>query len=121
MHPLYSARPRCNNTERRLMVQRLLVRIRLTLGGGGLVARGVYFDSAVAELVARFGKRLRSQRVALGLSQPMLYEKTGVSPPYIAQIELGKVNPSFGVMVRLAGAVGLELHDMLRPDHSEGE
>ena len=85
------------------------------------MARGVYFDSAVAELVTRFGKRLRSQRAALGLSQPMLYERTGVSTPYIAQIEQGKVNPSFGVMVRLAGAVGLQIHDMLHPDHLEGE
>ena len=86
----------CKFTERRLMVQRTPVRV--TFAGersDGLVARGIYFDESVAGLVALFGQRLRAQRQQLGLSQPMLYEKTGGFDPLHRPDRAGKGEPLF--------------------------
>src|SRR5688572_18218178 len=51
----------------------------------------------------------RDGRLALGLSQSAVASKVGVARSYIAAIERGRANPSLDVIVRLAGALGLEL------------
>lgn len=57
----------------------------------------------------------RDGRLALGLSQEALAIKVGVARSYIAAIERGRANPSLDVIVRLAGALGLEIDLDLRP------
>ncbi len=49
------------------------------------------------------------------MTQQTLAQKVGVARSYIATIELGRANPSLGVIVRLAAALGLELELGLRP------
>lgn len=56
-------------------------------------------------LLSRNVKSLRKQ---LGWSQEYLAEKTGVSTPYITQIEVGKKTPSLSVVEKLAYAFGVE-------------
>ena len=60
-------------------------------------------------------KMLRKQ---LGWSQELLAEKTGVSAPYITQIEVGKRKPSLEIVEKLASALGVEYKTLFEP-HSE--
>lgn len=68
-----------------------------------------------------FGARLRRQRLKLGLSQGDLFEATSVTASYISYVERGKGNPSLDVMIQLAEAVGLQIHEMLQPPTKEEE
>ena len=68
-----------------------------------------------------FGVRLRRQRLKLGLSQGDLFEATRVTASYISYVERGKGNPSLDVMIQLADAVGLQIHEMLAPPTEEDE
>lgn len=64
----------------------------------------------------RFGLALRHAREQLHLSQESLAEYAGLHRTYIGQVERGERNISVDSMERLAGAVGMELWEMLRPD-----
>lgn len=53
-------------------------------------------------------ENIKSLRKQLGWSQELLAEKTGVSAPYITQIEAGKRTPSLDIVEKLALALGVE-------------
>ena len=53
-------------------------------------------------------ENIKSLRKKLGWSQEFLAEKTGVSAPYITQIEVGKRTPSLDIVKKLAFALGVE-------------
>lgn len=53
-------------------------------------------------------ENIKSLRKRLGWSQEVLAEKTGVSAPYITQIECGKRTPSLDIVEKLAFALGVE-------------
>ena len=53
-------------------------------------------------------ENIKSLRKKLGWSQEFLAEKTGVSAPYITQIEVGKRTPSLDIVEKLAFALGVE-------------
>lgn len=53
-------------------------------------------------------ENIKSLRKKLGWSQEFLAERTGVSAPYITQIELGKRTPSLDIVEKLALALGVE-------------
>lgn len=53
-------------------------------------------------------KNIKRLRIKLGWSQELLAEKTGVSAPYITQIELGKRSPSLEIIEKLSKALGVE-------------
>lgn len=77
----------------------------------------IYLDSPeMAHPISRlFGARLKAERVKLGLTQAQLYEATGITASYISFIERGLGNPTLEMILKLAGAVGLEAWLMLRP------
>jgi transcriptional regulator with XRE-family HTH domain len=53
------------------------------------------------------GKRIAARRLALGLSQNELARRAGVNHPTLFKIEAGqRLNPSVGVIVRIARALG---------------
>ncbi len=60
---------------------------------------------SIESIVSKNVKYLRKQ---LGWSQELLAEKTGVSSPYITQIENGKRTPSLDIVEKLANALGIE-------------
>lgn len=60
-----------------------------------------------------FGLRLRAIRTAKGLSQERLGEATGLSTNYIGEMERGLKAPGLGVLVRLARALDVSLHELL--------
>jgi transcriptional regulator with XRE-family HTH domain len=63
------------------------------------------------------GKRIQTLRNNAGLTQQELGEKARVSGKYIGEIERGRQNPSFNVLVNLAAALQVELVEIFRFSH----
>lgn len=61
---------------------------------------------------------IKSLRKQLGWSQEVLAEKTGVSAPYITQIEVGKRTPSLDIVEKLAFALGVEYKVLFEPKNA---
>jgi XRE family transcriptional regulator, regulator of sulfur utilization len=57
----------------------------------------------------RFGNAVRKHRVAAGLSQEKLAEKSGVHPTYVGMVERGIRNPTLDAAAKLAKALRVEL------------
>ena len=55
----------------------------------------------------RLGARLRSLRLAAGLTQAELARRTGIHRPNIARVEAGRHTPSLETLSRLAAAIGV--------------
>ena len=64
-------------------------------------------------------ENIKSLRKKLGWSQELLAEKTGVSAPYITQIEVGKRTPSLDIVEKLAFALGVEYKTLFEIDKTE--
>ncbi len=60
-------------------------------------------------------ENIKLLRKKLGWSQEFLAEKTGVSAPYITQIEVGKRAPSLDIIEKLATALQVEYKVLFEP------
>ena len=60
----------------------------------------------------QIGDRLRQLRMAKGLSQGDLEERTGLLRCYLSRVENGHTIPSVETLDRLAKALGLELYQV---------
>ena len=59
----------------------------------------------LAKLDGAFGKTLKSRRCSSNLSQEQLGLKSGLSRPYISELEMGKKDPSLLTIFKLADAL----------------
>ena len=59
----------------------------------------------LAKLDNAFGKTLKSNRYRSNLSQEELGLKSGLSRPYISELEMGKKDPSLCTIFKLADAL----------------
>ena len=78
------------------------------------MAEHVHLEDAASPLAQLFGRRLRARRMALKLTQAMLFEQTNVAASYISFIERGRSNPSLDIIDALSRAVGSSVSEMLR-------
>ena len=62
-----------------------------------------------AEVLARFGGRVKAERESKGLSQERLGFECGLSQTYISEVESGKRNISLANMYGIAQALGISL------------
>jgi transcriptional regulator with XRE-family HTH domain len=62
----------------------------------------------LTKLDSAFGKTLKSRRCSSNLSQEQLGLKSGLSRPYISELELGKKDPSLFTIFKLANALELK-------------
>ncbi|MFN8107212.1 MAG: helix-turn-helix transcriptional regulator [Nocardioidaceae bacterium] len=69
------------------------------------MAKKTKMGTAVESAVGSLGDYLREQRVAAELTLRQLAEQTGVSNPYLSQIERGLRKPSADVLQQLAKAL----------------
>lgn len=60
------------------------------------------------------GERVRTLRLARGLSQEELGEHAGLHRTYIGHIERGEVNPSLLNICKVAGALSADVADLTR-------
>jgi len=67
--------------------------------------------------VVLLGRRIRSLRVQKGLTQQELGEKADINYKFLGEIERGQQNPSFGILAKIATALGVELSELFRFKH----
>lgn len=60
-----------------------------------------------------FGQVLKAARIRQGLSQQELSFRADVHWSYISQLERGLKSPSLGVILRLAGAIGIKASGLI--------
>jgi transcriptional regulator with XRE-family HTH domain len=68
-----------------------------------------YVDIMLARTSADFGAIVREHRKRQRLSQAHLARDTGVSRQWLIDFERGKASAELGLVLRIVGAVGLEL------------
>ncbi|MCY1659257.1 helix-turn-helix transcriptional regulator [Dietzia sp. SL131] len=61
-----------------------------------------------ADLLEEFGRRLRHQRTAIGLSQEELAHRCGMHRTYVSSVERGERNIALLNIVSLATALGTD-------------
>jgi transcriptional regulator with XRE-family HTH domain len=66
--------------------------------------------------VSALGDRLRSAREARGLTLDQLSASTGISKAHLSRLESGARQPSVGILVELAGALGTRVGTLLGED-----
>lgn len=65
------------------------------------------------ELLKKFGKNVKIERIKKDLTQEKLAEKMGISQNYIANIERGKVNMSLAKVLELSNFLGVDINLIL--------
>jgi len=64
------------------------------------------------EILKELGERIRELRKKKGLSQLRLAYRAEISKTYLSDLERGKRNPSIGLLLRIAEALGVSLTDL---------
>ena len=64
------------------------------------------------------GRSLRSAREEQGSRLIDVAERAGISPQYLSEIERGRKDPSSEMIEAVAGALGMDLPDVLRRSYS---
>jgi transcriptional regulator with XRE-family HTH domain len=62
----------------------------------------------------RLGRRIREERLKLGLTQARLAEDVDISEAYVGQIERGERNLALDTLVRLANRLGVSIDYLLK-------
>jgi XRE family transcriptional regulator, regulator of sulfur utilization len=62
----------------------------------------------------KIGPRLRAVRKSQKISLRALAQRTGFSPSFVSQVELGQTSPSLASLQRICDALHLELSELLR-------
>ena len=63
-------------------------------------------------MLVRFGKRVREERLKLGLSQEQLASEAGVHRTYIGMIERAEKNLTLENIAKIANALGMRIRDL---------
>ena len=66
-----------------------------------------------AELLKRFGKNVKLERVKKDLTQEQLAEIMNVSQNYLSSVELGKENMSLAKVLELAEYLNTDIENLL--------
>ncbi|BDT65951.1 hypothetical protein os1_01020 [Comamonadaceae bacterium OS-1] len=61
-----------------------------------------------------FGKQVKKLRIACGISQEELAHRADIHTSYVSQLERGMKSPSFGVILRVALALGTSGTELVR-------
>lgn len=64
------------------------------------------------------GTRIRARRTALGLTLAQVAETSGLSLPYVSNLERGRGNPTLEALRSLASALGQSITDLLGEEES---
>lgn len=80
-----------------------------------LVRYSALVDENAAALATAIGGRVKAERLSLGWTLDQLAEAAGVSRRMVVSVEQGEVNPSVGTLLRLSGALGVGLPQLVEP------
>lgn len=66
------------------------------------------------ELLKRFGKNVKIERIKKDLTQEQLAETMDVSQNYLACVECGRQNMSLAKVLELSNALGVNIESLLK-------
>jgi XRE family transcriptional regulator, fatty acid utilization regulator len=72
------------------------------------------------QTIVGLGRRVRAFRLAAGISQGELGRLAGIQYKFVSLVELGKSNPSIGLVARIANGLGCELVDLIPHEQANG-
>ncbi|MBD0273135.1 MAG: helix-turn-helix transcriptional regulator [Acetobacteraceae bacterium] len=72
-------------------------------------------DRACAEARRLVGAAFREARLAAGVTQREVHERTGIDIASLSRIENGRGNPSLDTLAKMARAIGRALPDLFAP------
>jgi transcriptional regulator with XRE-family HTH domain len=61
-----------------------------------------------------FGARLRELRLASGMTQAELADRSRSNESFISNLERGRTTPTLGMLIRLADALGCRVTDLVK-------
>jgi transcriptional regulator with XRE-family HTH domain len=67
--------------------------------------------------VVLLGRRIRTLRTQKGWTQQELGERADINYKFLGEIERGQQNPSFGILTKIASALGVDLPELFRFEH----
>ncbi len=65
------------------------------------------------EILIKFGKKVREERIKLGLSQEALASRAGVHRTYVGMIERAEKNITLENIEKIAKALGISLEKLM--------
>lgn len=72
--------------------------------------------STLKQTQQKLAANIKALRLEFGLSQEALAHDAEIDRTYISQLERALVNPSLGVLVRVAGALDVTVIDLLKSE-----
>ncbi len=77
-------------------------------------------QAQLKELLDILAGHIRTRRKAIGITQEQLAERAGLSPNYIARLEIGSNTPSLSALTAISKALGVQTFELLRvePDYA---
>jgi transcriptional regulator with XRE-family HTH domain len=76
-------------------------------------------DSEMTQKLHQLGMLIRLHRMRRGISQKQLAQLAGIRNNTISRYELGKLDPNFTALYRIANALGISVSELLRFDSVE--
>jgi transcriptional regulator with XRE-family HTH domain len=67
--------------------------------------------------VVLLGRRIRSLRIQKSWTQQELGDRADINYKFLGEIERGQQNPSFGILTKIASALGVDLQELFRFEH----
>lgn len=67
----------------------------------------------------QIGRRIASSREERGRSQRFVAQRAHLDPTHLSRIETGKVHPTVGTAMRIAGALRISLDQLVGPSRPE--
>jgi transcriptional regulator with XRE-family HTH domain len=67
-------------------------------------------------IMHHLGREIKKARADKGWKQKDLQASTGLTQKYLSEIEQGKVDPRWGIVLRIATALGISLDQLARED-----
>ncbi len=77
-------------------------------------------DSDQADVLRRFGRRVRAERERVGLSQEQLAVAAGLHRTYVGSVERGERNISILNIHKIARALKVDPDSLLAPSERQG-
>jgi transcriptional regulator with XRE-family HTH domain len=75
----------------------------------------------MSQLRTRFGGLLKAHRIRLGMTQEALAERAGISTDMVSKIEGGSSGARFGVIEKLASALGIDPAELFTTELPAGQ
>ena len=75
----------------------------------------------MVDLRKKFGRQVKAHRVRMRLTQEALAERAKISSDMVSKIEAGASGARFGVITKLAEALGIDPAELFTPDLPGGQ